>query len=119
MHKIIPMLCVTDVAQTVEWYESLGFVLQQRHPDTGDLEFAFLTHGDAAVMVQPRGDRPQNRIALWLYTGAVTDLYARVQEKRLPARLLEDLYDPFYGGRQFSVTDTNGFEIVFYDPPAA
>jgi hypothetical protein len=26
---------------------------------------------------------------------------------------LEDLYEPHYGGRQFSVRDPNGFELVF------
>ena len=25
----------------------------------------------------------------------------------------EDLYSPHYGGRQFSISDPNGFELVF------
>lgn len=25
----------------------------------------------------------------------------------------EDLYSPHYGGRQFSISDMNGFELVF------
>jgi hypothetical protein len=26
----------------------------------------------------------------------------------------EELYDPFYGGRQFSLRDPNGYGLVFY-----
>jgi hypothetical protein len=29
------------------------------------------------------------------------------------APFFEDLYEPPYGGRQFSVSDANGFELVF------
>ena len=25
----------------------------------------------------------------------------------------ENLYEPFYGGKQFSIADPNGFELVF------
>jgi hypothetical protein len=28
----------------------------------------------------------------------------------------EDLYGPFYGGRQFSVRDPNGCSLIFYQP---
>ena len=28
----------------------------------------------------------------------------------------EDLYSPFYGGRQFSVRDPNGLSVVFHQP---
>jgi hypothetical protein len=29
---------------------------------------------------------------------------------------VEDLHDPFYGGRQFSIRDLNGYTLVFLQP---
>jgi hypothetical protein len=31
-------------------------------------------------------------------------------------RFDEDLYTPFYGGRQFSIRDLNGLSIIFWQP---
>jgi hypothetical protein len=28
----------------------------------------------------------------------------------------EDIYEPFYGGRQFSIRDLNGYTLVFLQP---
>ena len=28
----------------------------------------------------------------------------------------EDLYEPFYGGRQFSLRDNNGLSVIFFQP---
>jgi uncharacterized glyoxalase superfamily protein PhnB len=119
VQKVIPMLCVSDVDATLEWYASLGFTVAQRHPDIGDIEFAFLTSGGAGLMVQSRGNRPSDRIALWFYTGDVDEMFRRLRERRPPVELLEELYEPFYGGRQFSIIDANGMELVFYQSERA
>jgi len=31
-------------------------------------------------------------------------------------RFEEDLYTPFYGGRQFSIRDINGLALIFWQP---
>ena len=31
-------------------------------------------------------------------------------------RFEEDLYEPFYGGLQFSVQDNNGLHLIFWQP---
>jgi hypothetical protein len=31
-------------------------------------------------------------------------------------RFEEDLYEPFYGGRQFSIRDPNGLALIFWHP---
>lgn len=28
----------------------------------------------------------------------------------------EELYEPFYGGKQFSIVDNNGLPLVFWQP---
>ena len=60
----------------------------------------------------------------------VQDLYALLKAREVcsahaalagtPAdpevRFEEDLYTPFYGGRQFSISDINGVSLIFWQP---
>jgi len=132
--QVVPMLCVRDVDATVAWFVSVGFTLEERIPPKGPMNWAALSLGKVWFMVQPRVARPREQIALWFYTTAVDDIYALFRNRQLDAskatlsgrepaqpavHFLEDLYDPFYGGRQFSVQDPNGFELVFYSEPSS
>ena len=132
--QIVPMLCVRDVDATVAWFLSLGFTLDERYPPRGPINWAALSFGKVWLMVQPRVARPSEQIALWFYTTAIDDVYALFRNRQLDAskatlsgtepaqpavRFLEDLYEPFYGGRQFSVEDPNGFELVFHSEPSS
>ena len=126
--QVAPMLCVSDVDATVAWFQSLGFTLDERYPPKGPMSWAALCFGKVWFMVQPRVARPREQIALWFYTSAIDTLYELFGSRQLDAskaamagneptepavRFLEDLYEPIYGGRQFSVQDPNGFELVF------
>ena len=126
--QVTPMLCVADVDATVAWFQSLGFTLEERYPPTGAMSWAALSFGKVWFMVQPRVARPREQIALWFNTTRIDDLYAVFRNRQLEAsqaavagaepaqpaiHFLEDLYEPLYGGRQFSVRDPNGFELVF------
>jgi ankyrin repeat protein/uncharacterized glyoxalase superfamily protein PhnB len=129
MHRqVTPMLCVADVGAAVDWYRSLGFALEGRHPAEGEMGWAALSFGKVELMVQSRGGRPGNQVALWFHTRRIEDLYELFKSRQLQAaqaalageaaekpgiHFYEDLYDPFYGGRQFSVRDVNGLELVF------
>jgi hypothetical protein len=66
-------------------------------------------------------------VSLWFYTDRVQDLYDVLKEHQLrgsrdglevglEVRFDEDLYTPFYGGRQFSIRDINGLSLIFYQP---
>ena len=124
--RMIPMLCVEDVDATVAWYESLGWHVDARVPEAGPMGWAMLSFGDLRVMVQPVVERAHALVALWFYTTRLDDLYALYRGRQLravkaalagreasAAPFFEDLYEPHYGGRQFSVRDPNGFELVF------
>jgi len=127
-HQVVPMLCVPDATATVEWFQSFGFTVDERYPKSGAIEWASLSFGKVWFMVQPRVARPREQIALWFYTKRIDDLYDMFRSRQLDAsrsviaggvaeraavRFSEDLYEPFYGGRQFSISDPNGFELVF------
>jgi ankyrin repeat protein/uncharacterized glyoxalase superfamily protein PhnB len=125
---VIPMLCVADVGAAVAWYTSLGFTLRARYPEAGEMTWAALAWGPVELMVQPLGGRPRDQVALWFHTRRIEDLYGLFKGRQLDAaraalagdtagkpgiQFLEDLYEPFYGGRQFSIRDPHGFELVF------
>jgi len=124
--SVVPMLCVEDVDATVTWYASLGWVVVDRVPETGPIGWAMLSLGAVRLMMQPIVARPGPLVALWFYTSRLDDLYAMYYARQIRAAkaalagapvtgapFLEDLYEPPYGGRQFSVRDPNGFELVF------
>jgi hypothetical protein len=68
--------------------------------------------------------------SLWFYTDRVDALYEVLKARQLaaaqaaitgadaraPIPFEEDLYEPFYGGRQFSIRDPDGNVIVFLSP---
>jgi uncharacterized glyoxalase superfamily protein PhnB len=119
MQRLIPMLCVADPAQAIEWYVSLGFTVQQRHPEEGEVEFAFLSQGEAKFMVQHVGRRKSNQVALWFYTDSLDEVLHHIVRLHPDVAILEAMYEPEYGGRQFSVADPDGLEVVSYEPPGA
>ena len=126
--QLTPMLCVQDVAATVRWFTSLGFSLDEFHPNETEMDWASLSFGKVMLMVQHRVGRTSDQIALWFATTRIEELYEVLQQRQLDAararlagepssgpeiRFLENLYEPFYGGKQFSIADSNGFELVF------
>jgi ankyrin repeat protein len=119
-----------DMRRTLDWYTSIGFEVAGRHEVEGVLDHLVLTFGAAGVHFSRYGTPPQGA-SLWLYTDAVDTLYQRFRAMQLKAMLAgesdrtvevrfgEDLYSPFYGGRQFSIVDPHGVTLVFYDPNAS
>ena len=125
--QVTPMLCVSDPDATVAFYAEVGFTLDARVPETGPIGWAALSFGKVQLMVQHRVARPNDSIALWFHTSRLEELYRLFKSRQLASaraalaggkqasafRFEEDLYAPHYGGRQFSISDLNGFELVF------
>jgi catechol 2,3-dioxygenase-like lactoylglutathione lyase family enzyme len=53
--SVAPMIHVPDVAATVAWYQSLDFTVVDRSEDDGELNWAMLAYGNAAVMFNAGG----------------------------------------------------------------
>jgi ankyrin repeat protein len=128
--KISPMFAVRDMRATVRWYQSIGFTLADEYEDSGELVFARLTLGNGEFTLGPGGDPGPRDVSLWFFTDRVEALYQTLKRRQLrqaggsapPAsgeievRFDEDLYMPFYGGRQFSIRDINGLSLIFWQP---
>jgi catechol 2,3-dioxygenase-like lactoylglutathione lyase family enzyme len=103
-----PMFTVPDMAATVAWYTALGFTLQERHPEDGEMDWASLSCKSAIMLVPGHG-----RTSLWFYTDRIDDLYQFLRSRQIKAahaalagedvpqvRFDAGLHEPFYGGRQ-------------------
>jgi predicted lactoylglutathione lyase len=54
--RAVPMIHVPDVLATVEWYQNIGFTVNNTYGNEGDgLSFAILSFGDSQVMFNQGG----------------------------------------------------------------
>ena len=125
-----PMFRVPDMRATVQWYESIGFSVLDEYEDGDALTFARLGYGRCTFALTPGSDSGPRDVGLWIYSDRIQDLYALLKNRQIRAAtgasderrdmpavpFQEDLYTPFYGGRQFSIEDLNGLSIVFWQP---
>jgi len=117
--KLVAGLTVADIAATLAWYSSIGFTELARHEDDGVVNFGMVSFGNAEIMFGMIGEPGSKGISVWIYTDPVDRLYHLLKARQLsdPQSGIvfdEELYDPFYGGRQFTIRDPNGYGLVFY-----
>jgi len=116
--KGFAMFRVPDMRAAVQWYQAIGFALDGEYEDSGDLVFARLSFGKCEFTLTPGATPGPQGVSLWLYVDRVEELYHRLRERQSTQEIGfdEDLYTPFYGGRQFSIRDNNGLTLIFYQP---
>ena len=112
----IPMIGVPDIAATLGWYRAIGFRELNRFEDDGVVNFGMLAFGKAEIMLRIGRPATDRDVSLWFYTDQVDALYEQFNDMRDEIKFVEEIYDPFYGGRQFSIHDLNGYTLVFLQP---
>lgn len=125
-YKTVAMLGVKDVPASLAWYGSIGFTEVARYgTDFGVVRFGPI---ELFLKATPPHEAPRREVGVWLYTKKVDEMYELLRSRQLAAanallageppregiEFNEDLYDPFYGGRQFSITDPDGYTLFFY-----
>jgi ankyrin repeat protein len=130
VRKTTPMFFVRDMHATVRWYQSIGFTADDLYEEGEELMLARLSFGKGELAFSPGGTTAPREVRLWFFTDRVQELYELIKQRQLRAaearlsgsgeeaevRFEEDLYEPFYGGRQFSVLDNNGLPLIFWQP---
>jgi ankyrin repeat protein/catechol 2,3-dioxygenase-like lactoylglutathione lyase family enzyme len=131
IRKGVPAIRVADVAASLAWYASIGFREIARYGEDGTLNFGLVAFGRAELMFNVGGKKGQQDVSLWFYTDRIDDLYKLFKARQVGAAQAalageaaaheailfeEDIYDPFYGGRQFSIRDPDGYTLLFLQP---
>jgi len=121
IQKGVPMILVPDIARSLDWYTTMGFKELGRYEEDGVVNFGMVSFGNAELMFR-LGETPKpsggdiwlgRDVTLWFYTDAIDEQYQFFKPR---AQIAEDLYEPFYGGRQFSIVDPNGYILIFLEP---
>ena len=126
------MMRVPNVRETIEWYRAIGFELEGAHEIDTDAAWAGMSFGGAYLMFVPGGPaNVDHLVSLWLMTTRIDELYDALKGRQLErakavmagatpdfpeARFTGDIHDTFYGQREFSIIDLNGYELNFAQP---
>ncbi len=112
-----PELFVRDVEETIRFYtDKLGFDLEGRMPEdqSKPVEWAMVANGNASFMFQkPDGPKQADGVVFYL---AVDDADAMIEALRARGAVVDGPVDQFYGYREATVTDPNGYKLVFTAP---
>jgi len=113
---VIPMIHVPDVNATVDWYVSIGFKVIRHNEEDGVFNWAKLSFGNSELMLNAGGEPSsahRREVDLYVTIDKVDDLHGRLKSR---VQLLEGLHDAFYGMREFTIRDLNGFWVTFGQP---
>ena len=128
--RVDAMIDVADVRATVEWYRSIGFGLEGAFEEDGVMNWAGVYFGGAYILLVPSSDKTVRHrdVHFWFRTNRVDDLYQAFKQRQLeraseelagkvpslpPARFEGDIYNAFYGEREFTIVDPNGYSLTF------
>ncbi|SRR6266568_3861710 len=120
--KLTPNLMVEDVNKTVDFYrEVLGFSLTMSLPKEGTFEWAQMQNGETEIMFQSRKSMSSEldlfkeqavgaSLTFFIDLKDVEKLYMKVRDE---ITVLADLHVTFYGTKEFSMQDINGYILTF------
>ncbi len=119
--RYVAMIYAPDVAETLEWYESIGFREVARYEDDGLVNFGVVTIGSSEILINMHGKRGEHDVSLWFYTQEVDAIYERLKNIQFEAmrrgktaiEFAEHINDTFYHARQFAIRDLNGYTLYF------
>lgn len=134
---IEPHLWVSDLSRSIAWYRDvLGLEAVNWYPEEDGATWCQMRRGQAEVMlavapkpeslaenqrylaeVESRLEGPGGPLALYLHVGDAGSLHESAVSRG--ATLIEDLWDPWWGGRQFTVADPDGNWWTVYESSAS
>lgn len=115
MQRLIPMLPVASMPESVEFYAKLGFAVEHRHDQWG---WAMLRFDECRLMVDQsinlHPDAPRLPV-IYLYPEDIVAYHAQVQARGVEVPALEVT---FYGMTEFRLDDPDGNRLWIGQAPA-
>jgi uncharacterized glyoxalase superfamily protein PhnB len=115
--RVTPMIHVPDVQATIDWYQRVGFTVNQTYDNgCGGLSFAILSFGATQVMFNQGGEpgtKERREVDLYIHATNVDDLFVRLKDQ---VEIIEGPHDTFYGMHEVIMKDLNGFWLTFGEP---
>ena len=115
--NVVPSLTVDDIAKSLAFYETLGFIVKDRWEENGTLMYAMLQSGRLQVgLNQDDWKKGRDRskglgVRLHIETAQhVDEIAARV--KAAGITLDAEPFDTPWKTRQFELTDPSGFKLT-------
>jgi catechol 2,3-dioxygenase-like lactoylglutathione lyase family enzyme len=107
------MAPVADVPQSVEFYEQLGFEVDNTFEEGGRVEWAYLRNGGAHLMLT-RTDEPvapdRQTMLLYLYASDLQAYWEELREKGLDVGPIEERFYMEQG--EFELMDPDGYCLL-------
>jgi uncharacterized glyoxalase superfamily protein PhnB len=123
LETLTPNLMVEDIGQTINYYHGvLSFKTVDKMPaDGGELIWARLKKGDVEIMIQQednmkadlpeiRHEKPGGGFTLFITMSGVDEFYKYLYTT---ADVVDQIKDTFYGMREFTIRDINGYYLTF------
>jgi catechol 2,3-dioxygenase-like lactoylglutathione lyase family enzyme len=105
LDRLIPMQPVVHLARAIDFYERLGFVVDDRNDGWG---WALLSCGECRIMLDQSintGSPVYRAAVLYLYPDDIVAYHRAVRERGLD---VPELHTTFYGMTEFRIDDPDG-----------
>jgi uncharacterized glyoxalase superfamily protein PhnB len=125
LKALTPILFVTNVNESVIFYQKyLDFEVVANVPEAGEWDFALLQSGGISIMIQAIKSAAElfdNQVVgsstiLYIDVENIAELYARMKGN---VPIVQEMKETFYGTREFSVKDSDGYIVSFAEDQKA
>jgi len=121
---VMPSLTVNNLQQSLDFFDGLGFEVEDKWEVEGKLLGAMLKAGDARLgLSQDDGKKGLNRVkgvGVRIYIEAADDIdQVAARAKAAGITLAKDPHDTEWGTRAFEVTEPSGFLLTIASPSTA
>jgi uncharacterized glyoxalase superfamily protein PhnB len=122
--SVMPSMTVDDLQKSLAFFTGLGFEIEDRWEENGQLLGAMLKAGTARLgLSQDDGQKGRNRVkgvGMRLYIDVadkIDDVAARARAAGIA--LAKEPHDTDWGARAFEVQEPSGFLLTFVSMPSA
>lgn len=122
--SVMPSLTVNNLQQSLDFFNGLGFEVEDRWEENGKLLGAMLKAGEARLgLSQDDGKKGANRVkgvGMRIYIEAADNIdQVAARAKASGIALTRDPHDTEWGTRAFEVTEPSGFLLTIGSAPKA